>query len=147
LPDGSVTVTHEGSTKGELDEVIEVQTALSVKEKRWLVSCAARIAARAGELSQPFDGQTNALIPSIEALLFLARRMRQAGVWQDDIGFGVAQDDLKRVWQTLSVELKRQSPERVRALDDALTRVSNSHSSAALKSLYTSIQGLHDNFR
>ena len=125
-------------------DLIEAKTALSVKDRRWLVSSADRIAARAGELAQPFAEQANVFIPRIEALLFLARRMRRALVWQDDIGFGVAQDDFKRLWQTLRDELDKESAGKVRALDDALSRVSVSRSRTDLKSLYAAIQGLRE---
>jgi hypothetical protein len=50
-------------------DLIEAKTALSVKDRRWLVSSADRIAARAGELAQPFAQQANVLIARIEALL------------------------------------------------------------------------------
>jgi len=56
-------------------DLIEARSALS---KRWLASCAVRIAERAGELSQPFADESNTLARRVEALLFLARRMRQA---------------------------------------------------------------------
>lgn len=125
-------------------DLIEAQTALSVKEKRWLASCAVRLAGRAGELSQPFADESNELAPRVEALLFLARRMRQAKVWQDDMGFSVAQDDFKRLWQNLHGELARRSTARVRALDDALAAISNDSSSANLKSLYNAVQGLRE---
>ena len=125
-------------------DLIEAQTALSVKEKRWLASCAVRLAGRAGELSQPFADESNGLAPRVEALLFLARRMRQAKVWQDDMGFSVAQDDFKRLWQNLHGELARRSTARVRALDDALAAISNDSSSANLKSLYNAVQGLRE---
>ena len=123
-------------------DLIEAKTALSVKDRRWLVSSANRIAVRAGELSQPFAEQAKALIPHIEALLFLTRRMRQARVWQDDIAFGVAQDDFKRLWHALRDKLDKQPPDKVRALDEALTRVAISRSRTDLKSLYTAIQEL-----
>ena len=125
-------------------DLIEAKTALSVKDRRWLVSSADRIAARAGELSLPFAEQANVLIPRVEALLFLARRMRRALVWQDDIGFGVAQDDFKRLWQALRDELEKQLPDKVRALDNAMNRVAVSRSSTDLKSLYTAIEGLRE---
>ena len=124
-------------------DLIEAQTALSVKEKRWLASCAVRIAGRAGELSQPFADESSALVPRVEALLFLALRMRQAKIWQDDMGFGIAHDDFKRLWQNLRGELADRSPARVRALDDALAGIGNDSSSADLKSLYNAVQGLH----
>lgn len=123
-------------------DLIEARTALSVSEKRWLASCAVRIAERAGEFSQPFADESNALAPRIEALLFLARRMREARVWQDDMGFSVAQDDFKRLWQSLHDELAGRSTARVRALDDALAAIGNESSSADLKSLYNAVQGL-----
>ena len=125
-------------------DLIEAKTALTAKDRRWLVSSADRIAARAGELSQPFAEHGNALIPRIEALLHLARRMRRALVWKDNNGFRAAQDDFERLWHALRHELDKQPRDRVRALDDALTRVAVSRSSADLRSLYTALQKLRE---
>jgi hypothetical protein len=126
-------------------DLVEAKTALSVKDGRWLVSSAERIAARAGELSEPFAAHDNDLVPRIETLLFLARRMREALVWQDDIGFGVAHDDFKRLWKALRDELgKDERPDKVHALDEALARVAISRSSTDLKSLYTAIHDLRE---
>lgn len=128
-------------------ELIEAQTALSVEDKRWLINCAGRIAARAGELVQPFVDQSDALTPRIEALLFLARRMRQARIWQDDIGFDVAQDDFRRLWQSLRNDLKGEPENRMAALDRALIRVGDSRSSADLRALYAATRGLRERVR
>ena len=75
-------------------DLVEARTALTVKDRRWLVSTAGLIADRAGEFSQPFVEHGNALIPSIESLLFLAPRMRRAVVWQDTIGYRNTHDGL-----------------------------------------------------
>ena len=60
------------------------------------------------------------------------------------MGFSVAQDDFRRLWQNLHDELAKRSTARVRALDDALAAISNDSSSANLKSLYNAVQGLRE---
>ena len=125
-------------------DLIEAATALSVKDRRWLVNCADRIAARAGELSQPFAEHTDASIPRIESLLFLARRMRRALVWRDSVGYRSAYDDFKRLWQSLSETLRSQRAARLRALDDALARTASSRSAADVQALYLAVKHLRD---
>ena len=125
-------------------DLVEARTALSVKDRRWLVSTAGRIADRAGEFSQPFVEHGNALIPSIESLLFLARRMRRAVVWQDSIGYRNAHDDFKRLWDGVRDQLRQKSPDKVRALDDALARMTQARSTLEAKALYAAVQQLRD---
>ena len=138
-------LTHFFQARNNLSgDLIEAKTALSMKDRRWLVNGADRIAARAGELSQPFAEHTNAIIPRIEALLFLTRRMRRALVWQDNIGYRAAQDDFKRLWRAMGDEVDKQPPDKVRALGDAFARVTLSRSSTDLRSLYTAIRGLRE---
>ena len=60
---------------------------MSVKDRRWLASSADRIASRAGELSQPFAERGGTVHQRVEVLLFLARRMRRALVWNDQSGY------------------------------------------------------------
>jgi hypothetical protein len=123
-------------------DLIEAATALTVKDRRTLVSSADRLAARAGELSMPFAKRASALAPHIEALLFFARRMRSALAWHDISGFRMANDHFQRLRQALNNEFAKQAPEKVRAIDEALKRVSVSGSSADVKLLYTAIQDL-----
>ena len=125
-------------------DLIEAKTALSVKDRRWMSSAAVQIAARAGELSQPFSARSGALLPQVESLLYLARRMRRALVWRDDIGFRSAQDDFKRLWSALKGELASAPPDRVRVLDDALVSISSSTSTADIRRLYAAVQQLRD---
>ena len=125
-------------------DLIEAKTALSVRDRRWLVSAADRIAARAGELSQPFEMRANALLPRVESLLYLVRRMRRALVWQDHIGLQSAHDDFRRLWSGLKVELTAAPADRVRALDDALISLSLSKSSADVQRLYVAVQQLRE---
>ena len=120
-------------------DLIEAGTALSVRDQRWLISSADRIESRAGELSQPFLDHTDALVPRIETLLFLARRMRRALIWHDDGGYRQASDDFRRIASALHSALGKRSPEGTRALDLALERLGHSPSSADLKSLYATI--------
>jgi hypothetical protein len=125
-------------------DIVEAGTALSAKDRRWLVNSADRIAARAGELSEPFAERSNALVPRIETLLFLARRMRRARVWQDNVGFRAANDDFKRLWQALRRELRGQPAEKRRAIDEALNRAADSSSGADMKALYAAVLDLRD---
>ena len=140
---------------GELDHFFEVRNnlggdlmeaaeALSVKDKRWLVSCADRIAARAGELSQPFAQHAHALTPRIESLLYLARRLRRALVWGDTPGFSAAQEDFKRLWQSLRAAMRSQPAARLAALDDSLSRAARSRSAADAQALYLAVKQLRD---
>ncbi|MDQ6629036.1 MAG: hypothetical protein M3Z29_11430 [Pseudomonadota bacterium] len=125
-------------------DLIEAGTALSVRDQRWLVSSADRIESRAGELSQPFIEHADALVPRIETLLFLARRMRRALVWHDDGGYRQASDSFRRIAASLRGDLGKRSPEGTRALELALHRVGDSPSRANLKSLYAAILRLRD---
>lgn len=128
-------------------DLVEARIALSVKDKRWLVSCADRIAMRAGELSQPFAAHADALLPRIDSLLFLARRMRTALVWSDRSGLDSAQVDFRRLWPPLRLTLKGQPAARLQAIDDALTRTAESHSASDGKALYGAVQALRDGLR
>lgn len=123
-------------------DLIEAGTALSVKDRRWLVSTADRIAARAGELSQPFAERHGSVPQRIEVLLFLARRMRHALVWHDEIGFRSAQGDFRRLWQSTANELAPDASSQRRVLEDALTRLTLSRSTAAIKHLYDAVAAL-----
>lgn len=125
-------------------DLIEAKTALSVKDRRWLVSSADRLAARAGELAQPFAEHAGSLDPRIETLLFLARRMRRALVWQDNDGLRAARDDFERLWRALRGELRNQPPGSRRALDQALTHMTDSASTAHAKALYDAVRRLRE---
>ena len=126
-------------------DLVEARIALSVKDKRWLVSCADRIAARAGELSQPFAAHADALLPRVESLLFLARRMRSALVWGDTFGLDGARVDFRRLWLPLRLALKGHQPaHRLQAIDDALARTAESRSASDVKALYGAVQALRD---
>ena len=123
-------------------DLIEAKTALSVKDRRWLVSSAGRIASRAGELSEPFTTHSNALVPRVTSLLFLARRMRQALVWQDNAGLRTAQDDFRRLWSSLRAELTDVPPDKVHALDDSLKRAIAAGSRANVMAVYRDVLAL-----
>lgn len=116
--------------------------ALSSKDRRWLISSADRIATDAGELSEAFSGHTNAITPRIETLLYLARRMRRAPVWQDSFGFRNARDDFNRMWLTLRPQLARQPRKDLAAVDESLTLFSRSGAGTDGKALYAAIQRL-----
>ncbi len=123
-------------------DLIEARTALSVKDRRWLVSVADRIVARAGELSQPFAERGGTTIQRIEVLLFLARRMRRALVWSDEPGYRSARDDFKQLWQSMAPEMASLAPEKRRALDDALLRLSLSRAAHDVKRFYDAVAAL-----
>jgi hypothetical protein len=123
-------------------DLIEAGTALSVNDRRWLVSSADRIAARAGELSQPFAGRNGSVQQRIDVLLFLARRTRRALVWTDEFGYRSAHDDFKRLWQSTASELPPEASAPRRALDEALQRLTLSRSTAAIKQLHDAVAAL-----
>lgn len=124
-------------------DLLEAGTALSVQDRRWLVGVASHVAAEAGELSLPFVGSGGTVAPSVEALLFLALRMRRALVWQDDIGFRAATDDFARLWRTVRVPLGERVPaDRLNALDAALGQVVDQKSADQVRRLYGAIVAL-----
>ena len=121
-------------------DLVEAGFALSVKDQRWLVSCADRIESRAGELADPFvRGNSRKL--TLEALLFLARRIRSAAVWQDPDGLAGASADFRRLWGTLRAQLRPQS-KHGSDIDAALEKIGASATSANAKSLYTAVEAL-----
>lgn len=124
-------------------DLVEAAIALSVKDRRWLIGVAERIVTRAGELAQPFAERSDAVTPRIETLLFLARRMRRALVWNDSFGFQGAHQDFASLWQTLRVELAARAPAgRIQALDQALQRAARSRSTNNGRRLYEAVWAL-----
>lgn len=124
-------------------DLVEAGLALSVKDRRWLIGVADRIASRAGELAQPFVDRSDRLTPRIETLLFLARRMRRALVWNDSIGYQGARRDFASLWQTLRPDLAASVPAiRIQALDQALQSAAHSRSANDGKRLYEAVQAL-----
>ncbi|MEO5696481.1 MAG: hypothetical protein ABIQ60_05030 [Burkholderiaceae bacterium] len=120
----------------------EADLALSVKDQRWLISVADRIAARAGEISAPMVGAGGALAPRIETLLSLTRSMRRALVWRDNFGFRSAQDDFKRLWKTLRDDAGLRAPEKSRQLDALLDRIETTGTSTDMSALDAAIRDL-----
>ncbi len=138
------TLSHFYQLRNDLDgDLVEARTALAAQDRRWLASAADRIVRRAGELSQPFAQRADTLLPRLETLMYLARRMRSALVWQDPDGFRRAHEDFDRLWQAVKRDLSNEPPERVRAVDDALLGTSLSKSTADVRRLYAAIQALH----
>ena len=124
-------------------DLVEAGLALSVKDRRWLIGVAERIVTRAGELAQPFAEHADAVSPRIETLLFLARRMRQAQVWNDSIGYQAARRDFESLWQALRAELAVRVPTaRIQALDQALQGAARAPSPKAAKRLYGAVLAL-----
>ena len=123
-------------------DLIEARTALSVKDRRWLVSSADRIAQRAGELAQPFARGSNTNADRIDTLLFLARRIRRARVWQDNMGLRATRDDFRRLWKVTRTELTGIPADKLRALDDALARLSEPGNGASENALYHAVRAL-----
>lgn len=124
-------------------DVIEAGMALSTKDRRWLVSSADRIVSRAGELARPFAARDNAVIPRIDTLLFLTRRMRRALVWSDTSGFIIAHNAFTRLWPSLRDELAGKQTSAVDVVQRALVNVDRmAPSGAAIKRLYEATQAL-----
>ena len=128
-------------------DLLEARTALDAKDERWLASCADRIADRAGTLSLPFDARSDKLTPGVESLLALARRMRNALVWQDDAGFRNAHQDFESLWTSLRRSLVGHSETQVHALDVALNRIAISRSPSDLKALEQAVRDLRQRLR
>ena len=124
------------------DDAIEAGTALSTKDRRWLVSCADRIASRAGELSRPFAGRADAVVPRIDTLLFLARRMRRALVWRNEDGLISAQDAFTQLWSRLRKELAGKQATAADAVQRALAGIEKPPTRAEIKRLYEATQAL-----
>jgi hypothetical protein len=128
-------------------DLLEARTALDAKAERWLASCADRIADRAGTLSLPFDARSDRLTPGVESLLALARRMRNALVWQDDAGFRNAHHDFKTLWASLRQSLAGRSETQVHALDVALNRIAISRAPQDLQALEQAVRDLRHGLR
>ncbi|ODV13325.1 MAG: hypothetical protein ABT20_02255 [Rubrivivax sp. SCN 70-15] len=128
-------------------DLLEARTALDAKDERWLASCADRIADRAGTLSLPFDARSDKLTPGVESLLALARRMRNALVWQDDAGFRNAHEDFKTLWASLRQSLAARSETQVHALDVALNRIAISRAPQDLQALEQAVRNLRHGLR
>ncbi len=128
-------------------DLLEARTALAAQDERWLTSCADRIADRAGTLSLPFDARSDKLTPGVESLLALARRMRNALVWQDDAGFRNAHNDFKTLWAALRRKLAGRSETQVHALDLALNRIAISRAPQDLLALEQAVRNLRHGLR
>jgi hypothetical protein len=120
----------------------EAGTAIAARDRRWLVGVAERIVGRAGELAQPFVGRADDLQARIEVLIYLARRMRSALVWGDDIGLRSAQADFRELWRLTAAELPPAQHDRRRALDLALERIALTKSPRAVRELYDAVAAL-----
>ncbi len=125
-------------------DLMEADLALSVKDKRWLINSADRIASRAGELSQPFAATSKGVTSRIETLLFLDRRMRRALVWSDNDGYRSGSEAFKNVWSSLKTQLGGRDSRKAEVLDQAFARLRVESSSANLRTLYMAIQNLRD---
>ena len=123
-------------------DAIEAGTALSAKDRPWLVNCADRIASRAGELSEPFDARAGAAVPRIDTLLFLVRRMRRALVWRDEDGLISSHDAFTRLWSKLRTELAGKQTASADAVQRALEDVGRAPTRDELKRLYKTTQAL-----
>ncbi|HWS05140.1 MAG TPA: hypothetical protein VN230_05075 [Burkholderiaceae bacterium] len=125
-------------------DLIEAGTAISVKDRRWLINVAERIVARAGEMALPFAERADALNPQIETLLYLARRMRRALVWNDPFGYQGAHQDFSALWKGLRADpATGLSAGRIQSLEQALQRAGQSRSVDDARRLYEAVQSLH----
>ena len=123
-------------------DLAEAGVALSVRDRRWLVSCAERIAERGGELSVPFVPAADILTPRVMALLFLARSIRRALVWDDTDTLVDARQEFARLWRAMRVELAGKAPAEAKALDDALQKLRTAPSTDAARALYEDVERL-----
>jgi hypothetical protein len=73
--------------------------------------------------------------------------MRRARVWHDDGGYRQASDDFRRLASSLRADRGKRSAPAARSLELALERMSESPSSAELKSLYELVPRLRDGAR
>ena len=128
-------------------DLIEASTAVSSRDQRWLISSADRIATRAGELSMPFEQGTVAAVPRVETLLFLARRIRRARIWQDREGLNSASDDFNRLLTALEPQLQGNALAKASALRKAFASIGLKSSPADLKRFYGDVQALRDAIR
>ena len=137
------TLEHFFEVQNNLSaDLMEAETATSMKDQRWLVSAADHLAARAGELSEPFKPRNNAIVSRVDTLLFLARRMRRARVWADAAGYADASTAFNRLWSALRGALPGKTAPQTKALAQALAGISASSSSADLRKLYLAVTAL-----
>lgn len=101
----------------------------------WLINSADRSVLRAGELSRPFDRRADVVLPRIDTLLFLTRRMRRALVWSDEGGLLNAHDAFERLWSSLRDELAGKQPTAVGAVQRALAAIGTAPSPGQIKRL------------
>lgn len=123
-------------------DLAEADIALSVKNQRWLIRCADRIATRAGELAEPFADKGDSRKLTLSALLFLARRVRTAALWQDADGMANASADFSRLWLTLRARIGGSQAAHANAIDAAIKKIDASATSADAKALYAAVESL-----
>lgn len=139
------TLEHFFEVQNNLSaDLMEADTATSVQDQRWLVRAADHLVARAGELSEPFKPRNNSILPRVETLLFLARRMRRARIWQDDIGYTDASATFGRLWPVLRRDLPASMAPQATALELALSGIGASSSSADIRKFYLTVAALRD---
>jgi hypothetical protein len=123
-------------------DLIDARAAVGVHDKAWLLASADSILERAGDLTEPFARRTDAVLPRIEVLLVLARRMRRALDWQDAQGFDAALRDFNRLWLIVRPQLADRTPDRVRAVEQSLASIPQGRTVANLRALSTAVHEL-----
>ncbi len=129
---------------GLSSDLMEADTAISVQDGRWLVSAADRLVTRADALSAPFKPRNNAIVPRIETLLLLARRMRRANGLADTASYADASAAFGRLWSVLRDELPSATAPQKTALQQSFDSLDASPSTASVRKLYLAVAALRD---
>ncbi|MEO7937807.1 MAG: hypothetical protein ABIR55_04225 [Burkholderiaceae bacterium] len=139
------TLEHFFEVQNNLrSDLMEADTATSVQDQRWLVRAADHLVTRAGELSEPFKPRHNSILPRVETLLFLARRMRRARVSQDANDYADASATFGQLWSALRHDLPASAASQATALEQALSGMGASSTSADIRKFYLAVATLRD---
>lgn len=123
-------------------DLINAAAAESVRDRPWLLSSADNLLALAGDLTEPYASRIGAAVPRLEVVLVLARRMRQAPTWQDEVAFETARRAFDRQWPALRDELSTRRRHLVERVDAARAGIAISPSSANARTLYVAVHDL-----
>ena len=123
-------------------DLIDASAAASVRDQPWLVSTADNLLARAGDLTEPYVSRIEAAAPRLEVLLVLARRMRQAPVWENENEFDDARRAFDLLWPSVRDQLDVRRPQLVVRVDAARAGILVSPSSTNAGDLYAAVRNL-----
>jgi len=131
------------ASTGELTaDLVEVSAATAERDRKWLVSAAANVLERAGELTEPYASRIGAAAPRLEVLLVLARRMQKTWPSDDKDEFAAAHRAFDRLWPALRDQLNARRPYLVERVDAARAGLSVAPSSANAGTLYVAVRDL-----